>query len=411
MKKIFPLLIVLVLLSAVFYACSGWALGWYWEPRFEKILSDLFGLRVEIQGFYLHPWPGKVRADRVTFHNPPDFRQEPHFDVQGLEGDLDVFALRDQHVLIHRLKFRQNVFYLERKLDQAAPSTNVTAWYRHMRSLIESRRVSEAPTLGLPRKRWQVDIETLQLENGSFVYVKYGKPNSEVKFVFQRLEGHIDGFRWPSEDPRKMGQVFTIRGTFGELYRAPFWLEGEANFATRDVSFDMKGEIRDGELAVYHSLWDGLPVRVAGGRFSLKTHVVCLLRELKAENEFVLSALQLNVGPKPQDKIWGFPLKVWVDFLQSQDILRLEIPVHGRLEDPSFEYHQAFRKAFQESLHQKTQAGLEPFKTSASRLAAGAQGVLEVPVKVLELPVRAVGELGKATASAVQGGPEEAQPS
>jgi len=50
--------------------------------------------------------------------------------------------------------------------------------------------------------------------------------------------------------------------------------------------------------------------------------------------------------------------------------------VEGEISDPAFKIHQASRKAFQESLSQKTGAGFHVILDSASKLAEGAQNML-----------------------------------
>jgi len=167
----------------------------------------------------------------------------------------------------------------------------------------------------------------------------------------------MNGFEWPTEDPTKLTQDVTLIGKIGETVKAPFWIKGNSNFATGKISFDLRGDINYGDLLDYRALWEGLPVEVTHGSFSLRAHVICIQREISSENALVLRQLKVEAG-KGIDIIWGLPMKASIGFMQSQETIILQVPVYGNITDPEFGFGKASRKAFQEALREKTGAGV-----------------------------------------------------
>lgn len=395
MRVFFRWLVLFVVLAGFLFSVSGWAVGRYLEPRLEHQLSELFGMPVEIEGLYAHPYPGCVRARRLTFHHNPPYDARPHLEARGVRFDIDFLALQNQQVLIRGLVLEEPYYFIDRKLIDGQGRTSVSTWVKHMKG----RNNKEEPEGQKQDKRegdsWNVSIRSIELRDTTLVIQDDTSTEGKRRFVFQDMNATLRNFRWPTEDPSRLTQEVVIEGLFGEYEPSPFWIRGAANFATSRVSFDLDGRIPNGNFAEHKVLWEGLPIEIVKGRYSMDVHAVCHLRDLEARNRLLLKGIKVKAGPKASDKIWGFPLKASIAFLEDQKAVSLLIPIRGRINDPDFQYDKAFQKAFQEALGAKTQAGLQQIKGSAQRLASEAQGI------VTETPSRVMGGLGK-IAGAVQ---------
>ncbi len=370
--------------------------GMVLEPRLETTLTELFGMSVSIQNLRVNPFAGLVRASRLTFMNQPEFADKPHLDVEGLRFDIDLRALKDHQVKIKKIYLNKPFYFIDRVTTPEGPRNNIKAWLLHMKQKRHKAGGEASPKA--PSKPWKVQIGKIQLNEGTFIYHDRSKEGKEKKLVFQRLKGYLSEFAWPTGDPSYLSQGVRVKGRFGETYPAPFWIDGFANFATRRVGFDLNGEIRHGRVNEHRGLWEGLPVEIVDGEFDLKSHTVCFDRKLDSDNELILEALKLKAGSGATDKIWGYPLKGWIAFLQDQQTVRLEIRLRGDIADPKFKLYHAFQQSFQDGLKKKSQSGLRLLTNGAGKLVEGTQKLAaQTPQLVLETPTKIVDGLGKIT--------------
>ena len=95
MKKFFLVVLILFLAFAVlFVTFHEKAAGTFLEPILENKLIEIFGVVVEIDQLRANVFTGMVHADRIEFHNPPDFITETHFLAMGFEGKINLRALQ-----------------------------------------------------------------------------------------------------------------------------------------------------------------------------------------------------------------------------------------------------------------------------------------------------------------------------
>ena len=80
-------------------------LGWMLFARFafERELAMRTGFPVEIEKFYCNPFRGEVRADAVSFWNPPGFPNSMFLRVSGLELAMKPLSLRGGNLEIPEL--------------------------------------------------------------------------------------------------------------------------------------------------------------------------------------------------------------------------------------------------------------------------------------------------------------------
>ncbi|MCM8775279.1 MAG: DUF748 domain-containing protein [Candidatus Omnitrophica bacterium] len=341
-------------------------IGWVAGILLEKKLTDLFGMPVQIQGLRVDFFKGCIKASRVTFRNPPDFSQRPHLDIEGLQFDIRWRALCDRRVDIDTVHLNRPFYLIERIPTRETPRNNVKTWYRRIKA-----RKSARPPAGTPSglKKWQVSVKKFVLHEGTFIFDDVSGRQRRT-FVFQKFEGALSDFTWPaSPPPSVLKQKVVLQGFFGDQKPAPFWIRGNANFSTSQVSFRLDGEIEEGDLVEQKSLWEGLPVEIQRGTFDLKLRTICLRKQFYSHSYLTLKSVKVAAGSSPTDKIWGMPVSVLLTLLENEKRIYLKVPVHGDISDPQFEFWRAFREAFQESLKQRAQGGIKLIVETPAKLA------------------------------------------
>ncbi len=397
MKKVMFVLSCLFFLFLVFMVTVDRLVGMFLEPRLETTLTELFGMSVSIHDLRVNPFAGLVRASRLTFMNQPEFADTPHLDVEGLHFDIDLLALKKRQVKIRKIYLNKPYYFIDRVVTPEGPRNNVKTWFLHIKQKVRKAKSKELSKQE-PSAPWKVQIGRIQLNDGTFIYHDQSKEGTARKLVFKNFKGYLSNFEWPTADPSYLSQGVRVKGHFGESYSAPFRIDGFANFATRHVGFDLNGEIRHGRVIEHRGLWEGLPVEIVDGGFDLKSHSVCFDRKLESDNELILSGLKLKAGSGTADKIWGYPLKGWIVFLQDQQTMRLEIRLRGDIADPKFKLYHAFRQSFQDGLKKKSQSGLRLLTSGAGKLVEGTQKLAaQTPQLMLDTPGKIVGSLGKMT--------------
>ena len=377
-KKLFLFLILLITaLAWNFDRLLGLAV----KPVLEGKLTSLFGMPVEFGSLAVNPFTGRVGASEVRFMNQEAFSPGPHLDIEEMEFDIDFLRFRRHHVLIPHLRLKKFLYFIESiPYGKGDSISNVGTWVRH---------IKKKPGGGSDSEDWKVTIPEILIEDGAFVFKKAGP--KKKKFIFRNLNGFLKGFEWPTAEPAYLAQEVLLDGTFGEE-EAPMRLRGKANFATSRVSFDVEGEIENGAVEKHPFVWQGLPIKVTGGGFFLKTKMVCVTRQLEVDSVLTLKSLQFVPKQNPSALIWGLPLMGSMGFLQSEKTIRLEVPVKGDIADPQFGFAGAFQKAFQESLKRYTNAGVDLLRA--------------VPVKTGEIvvaaPTRMIGEIEKISSTLVR---------
>ena len=368
-------------------------IGFALESKLEKTLTDLFGMPVTIEGLRADPVSGRVSARRVTFMNQPEFLPGPHLDVKGIRFCIDFRGLLfDKRVDIKMIDLEQPFYFIDRIATPEGPTNNVITWYHHIKDSPEEDEPdtsAAAPDSKPAEKHWRVILRRINIHQGTFVFQDRSSEESEKKYVFEKLDGYLAGFEWPSPNISLLSQEVKVYGTFGQFYPAPIEVHGRANFATSQVSFDLEGNIKEGLLLEHRRFWEGSSIRILDGRFQLKSRTLCIKRELQSHNELVLKSLKVAPGPSATDKIWGLPVAGAIGFLENEKVINLKVNVHGDITDPQFEFHRAFRAAFQDSLASRTKNGIGLLTAAPTKLAVQTKDIVQ------ETPARLVNGLEK----------------
>jgi len=386
---ILTLSLVLVLFTAKYFV------GAILEPVLERSLSDLFGMKVQMKGLRIDPEKGTLVARDVFFSDPPGFDARPHLEAESLVAHFDPYALGRREVRIGTLLLVKPRYFIERRLIGSEKKTNVTAWVRHMRAR-KTKTSSPGP--------WRVAIGKIILQGGQFLFENQTPDASVRRLFFRDLNGSLSNFRYPGGDPSQLEQAVEIEGKFGDLDPAPFWIRGRANFATGPVSFFLEGEVRDGDMLDHRDLWHGLPLEIREGRFDLRSHTLCVRKNLRSHNLLVLKKMKVKPGLRPADLIWGMPLLAAVSFVEHEEEILLKVPVSGHIKDPEFDFARAFRKVFQESLDRRMRGSVRVLANGPAQIARQAVGaVTSAGHRVTRETFRVVGEAQDQVSSRLEG--------
>ncbi len=367
MKLLIRSLLVLLVLTAGLSFYHPYVTGTVLEPFLEAKLSSLFGMKVEIDQLRADLVSGRVSASRITFFNQTGFTTGPHLDVRGIDFDIRFPALRDKKVLIGEITLNRPYYFIERIKDQNGKAySNLSEWVDHIESDDSpGEKDSPAPSVS---KKWEVSIQKIQLKEGKFVFLNREVNQPSLELVFDRLNGFLKGFHWPVKDPAFLEEEVSVSGLFGKKFPSPFIIKGYSNFATSQVSFDLLGEIADGDVLEHAGLWDGLPLKVEGGRFSLKLHAVAKKRMLDSESLVTLRNLEVAPRWNLEGTLWGLPLAGSIAILERKKTIQLVVPVSGDIAHPEYGFDVAFRKAFQEALGHYAESGMDLLKNTSSKI-------------------------------------------
>ncbi len=376
-RKISVGVLLSICLALIFFILRAEIIGACLEPFLELRLKSVMGLKVKISGLAVDPFTGKVSARQVFIQNPKDFTKRPHIRT-GFETIVDLKALREKRLVLGGLILRQPYFLIERNSALEPSILNIKTWIRHARERNEGKPKQDEDE---KPQGWRITIPRGVIENGTFSYENLAGPVIRKQYFFQNLYGVIEGFDWPTKDPKILSENVRVKGTSGVGEPAPVWVRGKSNFSTYHLSFDLEGEITDGAVTDYRFLWRGLPLKVTSGRFDLKAHAVCDLRKLKWENDLVIKKLRLKSKKTASSLIWGLPLRSYVRFVESQESFTLKVPIEGNISGP--DCSPEFRKAFQDSMNRYAQAGADFFALPVKKVAEPVGAVAEVPVKVM----------------------------
>ena len=384
-KRVFAVLVAAFLLLA-FDQFPG-----FLRERLEHKLTDLFGMPVTVARVELQPRKGKIVLYGLRFMNQPQYSFRPHLYIESMSIKPDWLTLTRKLIHIKEIKLTNFLYLIERRGERDEARNNVVDWYHHMKDTLKRNRAKHKKSASRlhSRYRWKLLIDRIDFENGVFIFHQCGPKDLERKYLFRELSGYLLGLRWPDKHPEILDQQVLLGGIFGENGPAPFMIEGRASFATYQISFDLKGRVRNGAVTDYPHFWHGLPVVVKDGRYDLNTRVVCLRRRLTSQNQLWLHGLKMKSRLSLSGQIFGVPVKTWMGFMQDERTLQLNVPLRGDIESPELRSGEAVNNAFQMALRVRTQKGLH-LATHGAMEIASTTGAL-----VTEGPVKVVDGLGK----------------
>jgi len=359
---------MLILLAVILTAFAALMLPFFIRPALEFRLSRLFNMRVTMDNLDFDWARGEVIARNLRFHNQAGFIQRPHLFVSELRALPDWKKLLKKDIRIYEINLYRPVYVIERKITADGVKNNVKMWWHWIKA---QRKPSEEEGFSLlsREKRWKLLIDRINIREGEFLYQQYGGDKPERKYYFRGIHGYLKGLHWPDLEPEILDQDVFLRGWVGERFPTPCVIKGRASFATKNISFDLKGTVRNGSVLDYEHLWGGLPITLKDGKYDLDAHVLCLRRDLRSNNLLTLKNLDLKSRRSLNGTIWGMPMKTWLRFVESEKKINLNVQLEGEISSPSLGSGEAFNDAFQNALRQKTEGGLKFFTNGAVQIA------------------------------------------
>jgi hypothetical protein len=358
MKKLRPLFIFLIGLGllAAFHARL---LGMAAEPFLEKVMTRVFDMPVHIKGMRIAPWPGRISVEKLEILNPPGFKRRDHFTCKEIELFLDLRVLKHKFIRIRKAHFKKVIFAIESYMTPEGSRNNVWHWY-HAMGLDEDgpplppRSMPHPDNIG--EDSWRTRIDRLEMEDGTIIFDDRREPE-EQRWTFEHIKGYWTGFDFLSD---YVSPVFTetiqVDATFGLNPPAKFTGGGRCQFAD-GANFDVQVDITDGSMAEYGFLWSKGFGEVESGTFDLKSHLLCIEKDLRSEHLLTLQDMKLAT-PTAAQKLLKYPFGAVRLLLEDQKTVELNIKVDGYIGDPKFRVFSAFANAFQKALLYKAKAGI-----------------------------------------------------
>ncbi len=366
-------LLVLLALGLLFLF-HGHVLGAALTPLLEKTMTEVFDMKINVEGLSVSVWPAVVHADKIECLNPPGFRRRDHYTATGVNLELDLNPLKNKFIHIRKAHFKGAVFAVESYTTPRGSVTNVGHWYHHMGLDAEDPPSSpDVPNRSAPaanntgEEGWRVRIDRLELEKGEVIFDDR-REGPGFQWIFRDLKGHWTGFDHISG---YTSPVFTetieLEGTFGNAPPAKFKGAGRCQFANGN-NFEVRAEITDGSLAEYKFLLDGLPAEVRSGRFNLRSQLRCVRSDLDSDHHLTVKDLKF-AAPSASQKLMKYPMDGVLLLLENQKSVELHMRVDGYIGDPKFRFFSAFTQAFRKALTDKAMVTLKGVGKSTLAIA------------------------------------------
>lgn len=333
---------------------------WIIPARYaESVLTKWFGMHVSIGSIFYNPKNKVLLLKKIKFSNQSDFSSSDHLRIDELKAFIDLRQIfNEKHVAIKQLHLKRPYFLIERIEAGDQRFTNIGTWIRHIKNEAQKRRDAQARLTDLKvQRRWHVTIDETKIEEGFFEFDGIG----DNDFYFKELEGSMQAFEWPTTNPQNLYQDVVLSGIVGKAKRAAFKIEGEANFGTRHLNFDLKADAEDADLVEYERFLKNFPMAFKSGRFDLSIWMKCQNGVIDTKTELKLYQLEVKPKDKIKDVVLGVPMLSAMKFIETEKSIVLNIPVSGRIKDPNFKFDKAFRDAFQQAFMGHLAAGAKMF--------------------------------------------------
>jgi hypothetical protein len=174
-----------------------------------------------------------------------------------------------------------------------------------------------------------IRIGQLTLSGGRVRFTdNFIKPNYTANL--KGIGGTVAGL---SSDPNSNASV-SLRG---EVNSAPLLIAGRVNPLKRDLSLDLKAEVRGMELASLSAYADKyVGYGIEKGKLTFEVAYQLENRALKAENRLVLDQLTFgNESTNPEAT--KLPVRLAVALLSDRNgVIDINVPIGGSLDDPEF---------------------------------------------------------------------------
>ncbi|MGB9991274.1 DUF748 domain-containing protein [Massilia sp. SM-13] len=269
-----------------------------------------------------------------------DFLSWDSLAFQRMDLQLQPFALSVERVVLADFfsrviidpNGRINVQDVMR--DAAAGDKSLTDAGERAQAAVQARRnkkqATPVPAPALPAEPLPpIRIGQLALSGGRVRFTdNFIKPNYTANL--RDIGGAINGL---SSDPASAATV----SLKGNVNSAPLSIAGRVNPLKRDLSLDLKADVRGMELAQLSAYADKyVGYGIEKGKLSFEVAYQLEGRQLKAENRLILD--QLTFGKESTNpEATKLPVQLAVALLSDRNgVIDLNVPIGGSLDDPEF---------------------------------------------------------------------------
>lgn len=227
-----------------------------------------------------------------------------------------------------------------------------------------------------------ISIGKLTLQGGSVRFTdNFIRPNYTA--TLSRFGGVVSGL---SSDPASRANV-ELRG---EVNNAPLSIAGHINPLKKDLSMDLKANVRGMELAplsAYSSRYAGYGIEK--GKLSFEVAYRVQDRKLSAENRLILQ--QLTFGDKADSPdATTLPVRFAVALLSDRNgVIDLNLPIAGSLDDPQFSIGGVILKVIGNVI---AKAVTQPFALLGSLFGGGSQELSSIALEPGRFSIPPAGE-------------------
>lgn len=195
-----------------------------------------------------------------------------------------------------------------------------------------------------------VAIEEITVEGGRLAY-RDGAVTPQLNIVADPVSLRLSGL---DSHPAAPPAVLVVNAAFGANGRAR--IEGTIRPFAAPTSFELTGRLADIELPILSPYMDRyLGYEIGRGRLSADIEAAVADNKIRAKNDLTIGKLTLKPrGGKDGETVQadiGVPLTTAVSLLRnSDDVIRLSVPVEGDLDNPRFDFSDAVNTALGNAL-------------------------------------------------------------
>lgn len=242
--------------------------------------------------------------------------------------------------------------------------------------------------------RLRTRVKKVRVDNGSAFFADYSvEPSFSTGIV--KLNGDVSGLSSANQTRAKVKLAGSVDN------HAPVSIDGEVNFLAADAYSDLAMNFRNMELTTFNPYSGKFAgYSIAKGKLSTELRYRIENRKLDAQHHIVIDQLEFGPATGSKDAV-PLPIKFAVSLLKDRnDVIDLNLPVGGSLDDPSFRIGPIIWKAFVNLL---TKAVTAPFSALGALFGGGDElAYVEFAPGSPTLGAEQAGKLAKLAAALVE---------
>lgn len=207
-----------------------------------------------------------------------------------------------------------------------------------------------------------INIEKISLENGSVSFMDYSI-DPQFSMAISDMTGSINKISSQGSKPTEIDINAIIEGS------TPVGISGKADPLKKELFIDMDVQLNDLDLGSFSSYTGKfIGYNVKKGKLNLDLAYLIKSMSLNANVDLLVDQFELGDKVDSEDAIKA-PIKLGIALLKNRKgIIKLKLPVTGKLDDPKFKLRGIILKAIMNVLEK---AAISPFSFIASAFEGG----------------------------------------